>query len=548
MPISQSSSTIARPLTGRATLRLVAFVALAILVVPAVSSGVAIAATNTNGTTNDPTLTVQSVALNGSAITGYQTVLYSSGGVQLAEGFTPTTFTTTSGVTYSVLAESYGSCNFAQWGDGVTSNPRTFTATSSSTTLTAEYNCSTTPPAGSSVTVNSENQLGAAITGYYTELLTSTGGVVSSGFTPQTFTTTAGVGYQVAAASYGSCTFTNWSNGATSDPMSFTATSSGLTFTAVYDCSGVSGQTSSVSVSTVDQYGAPITGYYTSLFSSSGSVISSGFSPATFNTTAGQSYSISVSNYGSCSFTGWSTGATSNPLTFTATSSALSLTAEYNCTSGTTSTVIVNSVNQDGTNLPGASVTLLQSGQVQASGTTSATFNTIVGFTYQLKTTSTFDGCTFSNWSVNDNNSAASFVATSSPPTLNAVFDCNNGGATTITVYAHRIPAGYWAPCFATVCAAGTGPGASMFFALYLKNGTLVSTGFSDENGLQFTGLTPGVTYMVLAENCDLCHGSTHDVLFDHWGNGTTTDPIYVTAGAVLDAWYTCTNGCGGGV
>ncbi len=39
---------------------------------------------------------------------------------------------------------------------------------------------------------------------------------------------------------------------------------------------------------------------------------------------------IEVDNYGSYTFTSWSGGATANPMSFTATSSAQTFTAEYN--------------------------------------------------------------------------------------------------------------------------------------------------------------------------------------------------------------------------
>jgi hypothetical protein len=77
----------------------------------------------------------------------------------------------------------------------------------------------------------------------------------------------------------------------------------------------------------------------------------------------------------------------------------------------------------------------------------------------------------------------------------------------------------------------------------------VVGSGFADENGLTFSGLTAGDTYFVYPGDCTLCHGSTHDVLFDHWADGGNTRPRAVTvtsAGAAIDAWYICTNGCSG--
>ncbi len=138
----------------------------------------------------------------------------------------------------------------------------------------------------------------------------------------------------------------------------------------------------------------------------------------------------------------------------------------------------------------------------------------------------------------------------SSPPAqqtniAGAMTTATGGNYTAVTVYAHRIPAAYWAPCFATTCSAGTGPGTSMYFILYDASGSVVQTGFADEGGHAFTGLAPGTTYYLYPEDCDLCHGSNHDVVFRQWGDGTATKPLPVVPGETTDAWYSCTNGCG---
>jgi len=89
-----------------------------------------------------------------------------------------------------------------------------------------------------------------------------------------------------------------------------------------------------------------------------------------------------------------------------------------------------------------------------------------------------------------------------------------------------------------------------MWVVLYNSTGGVVATGFSNEGGLTFSGLNPSATYYVYPADCDLCHGSTHDVLFAYWGdNSTSTRPLAVMAnGTYVDAWYDCTNGCTGGV
>jgi len=85
-----------------------------------------------------------------------------------------------------------------------------------------------------------------------------------------------------------------------------------------------------------------------------------------------------------------------------------------------------------------------------------------------------------------------------------------------------------------------------MFFALCSDASCLnvVQTGFADEHGFTFSGLKPGTTYYVLPDDCNSCHGSAHNVVFQHWGDGSTVRPLAATAGLRLDAWYSCTNNC----
>jgi polyvinyl alcohol dehydrogenase (cytochrome) len=524
------------------------------------------------GTGGASSLTVGSVNQNNSTINGYYTALFDSGGSVVASGFTPKTFSLTSGSIYSVKVDNYGSCNFYQWSDGVTSNPRTFTA-SGAMTFTAVYNCAGTTGGGgtggaSTVTVASTDQNSNAISGYYTELISSSGGVIASGFTPNTFATTSGLTYSVQVDNYGSCTFAHWSDGVTSNPRSFTATSSSTTFTAVYDCTGTtSGVASSVTVASQDTNNNAITGYRTILYDSSGSVIASGFTPMTFATTSGLTYSVQVDNYGSCSFVFWSNGQTNNPMSFTAMSSATTFTAVYDCGGttgggGTSSTVSVNSVDQTGKGISGYYVILKDTSTgVTKTGFTNTTFSTTSGQAYTLQADS-YGSCTFNNWASGSTSNPLGFTATSSTQTLTAVYNCGGSGSSPngITIYDHRIPANYWAPCFATTCTnplascntACTGPGASMYFVLYDSSNNVVATGFANENGHIITGLTPGATYYIVPANCDLCHGSTHDVLFQYFGTAqgtqiSTTQRMAVTVGDTVNVWYSCTNGCGGG-
>jgi hypothetical protein len=92
-----------------------------------------------------------------------------------------------------------------------------------------------------SVTVESEQEGGGQIYGYFQQLYSGTT-QVATGYTTVTF---SGLGaddsYSIYANSYGSCTFANWLIGTTNEggnPYQFTATgSTDFTLIAVYDCS-----------------------------------------------------------------------------------------------------------------------------------------------------------------------------------------------------------------------------------------------------------------------------------------------------------------------
>jgi hypothetical protein len=341
---------------------------------------------------------------------------------------------------------------------------------------------------------------------------------------------------------------------------------------------------STLTVTSKDSSGNVLTGYYTALLNSQGNPISTGYTPnQVYILNNGQSYTVVAENSGNCEFHEWEDTASSNYMRSVTISSDTRITAIYNCSSSTTgasanskvggsSSLHVTAVDTKHDPLSGYYVTLLNaSGNVVSTGFTPVTFKTNSGRIYSVQA-SGFGNCVFIKWSDGVVNNPRTFTATSATASFIAVYNCGGssgsggvvgsyeGGAGpgTITIYDHRIPAGYWADCFALTCSnpldpscntACTGPGASMWVILYDSAGKVVATGFSNENGLTFTGLNPSTTYYLYPSDCDLCHGSTHDVLFAHWGsdNATTTRPLAVVAnGAYVDAWYTCTNGCGG--
>src|SRR2546422_2309229 len=105
--------------------------------------------TSTTSSTPSTTisLTVNSVDLSGNSFTGQWVQLNDSSGKTIATGFTPATFSVTSGTQYTVFAANFQNTVFNHWSDGNTNPSRAITPTQS-TTLTAYYSTSstTTPP------------------------------------------------------------------------------------------------------------------------------------------------------------------------------------------------------------------------------------------------------------------------------------------------------------------------------------------------------------------------------------------------------------------
>jgi hypothetical protein len=188
----------------------------------------------------------------------------------------------------------------------------------------------------SHLTVNSQDTSANSIYGYYT-VLYQNGAVQNTGFTPATFTLNNNQQYTVEVQDYGQYTFDHWADtGSTNRDRAITIAAD-TSITAVYrninqqqsqpplppPCSTCNQQQQqpSVTINSVDSSNNPISGYYTVLYQN-GAAINTGFTPATFQTTAGQQYTVQVQDYGSYYFNHWSDGSTNRDKTFTATSSA----------------------------------------------------------------------------------------------------------------------------------------------------------------------------------------------------------------------------------
>jgi aldose sugar dehydrogenase len=83
-------------------------------------------------------LAITSANTEGDTITGMYTVVESSNGTMLQEGFTPLTFTGEAGSTYTVTVADFGNREFERWDNGDTGMTRTITL-EEDTTITAIY-------------------------------------------------------------------------------------------------------------------------------------------------------------------------------------------------------------------------------------------------------------------------------------------------------------------------------------------------------------------------------------------------------------------------
>lgn len=212
-------------------------------------------------------------------------------------------------------------------------------------------------------------------------------------------------------------------------PNPFSATPSYLS-TLVGDLSqsapvGYSGP--GVTVNAVDQSGNAMNGYYAVLYQN-GNPVGSGFTPTTFPSSAGVDYSVSVGDYGGCSFSHWQdTGSTSRLRAFTGQASSTTLTAAYTCTGieavAESASIFASTVTAAGTPVNGYYVSLWQNGVQLNTCFSSCSFTVSSGQTYQVAV-SGYGSETFSHWTDGTTNPFLSVTApTSGATSVTAVFN-----------------------------------------------------------------------------------------------------------------------------
>lgn len=175
----------------------------------------------------ETTLTVKSVDLNGKAITGLWTAVKKDGAT-VKTGYTPLTYTAQAGSAYEVTVANYGDYAFDHWEGGSKSSTAQVTV-NAATTLTAYYSTAPEEPAQVTLTVKSVGLDGSSITGLWTVI---SGAGSATGFSPLSYTATAGSQYTVTMGEYQNYVFDHWDNGSAS--KSRTVTPSGNTALTAY--------------------------------------------------------------------------------------------------------------------------------------------------------------------------------------------------------------------------------------------------------------------------------------------------------------------------
>jgi len=341
-----------------------------------------------NGSTvpSDPvnpehSLTVKSVDQTGKAITGMWTEIKKNGAT-VKTGFTPLSVTLDQ-ATYTVSAGNYQLITFDHWQDG-TKSSTTSVNLSADSALTAHYIDGAIVPLSvslkadkTSVTAGTSVSFGATIQGGTSPYTWS---VNFGDGTSASFTTSSSISKTYNAAGTFNAVAT------AKDSAGNTATSSAVSIT-------VTASTSTLTVKTVNAAGSAITGYYTTL-SQNGAVVKTGFSPVSFTLKSGQTYQVSVADYGDYTFDHWNDGSTSRQKTVTG-GQATTLTAYYKTSAPKEVTLTVKTVRLDGSAITGLWITI--SGSGSATGYSPLSYTAKAGSQYTV-TAGEWQNYKFDHW------------------------------------------------------------------------------------------------------------------------------------------------------
>jgi hypothetical protein len=330
--------------------------------------------------TESHSLTIRSVDQNGNAADGMWMEV-KKGGETVSTGFTPMTLTLEES-TYSISASNYGEITFDRWSDGTTSSTANVNL-SDDRSLTAHYrNGPAASPLSASLSADSASaQVGAAVRFSMS---------ASGGASPYTWSLNFGDGTSTAFSS-SSSTSKRYDSAGTYQAVATVKDSSGKTASSSPFAITIAKGTPALTIKTADLSGNPIDGYYTTL-TQGGSQIQSAFSPAQFSLDAGETYQVSVADFGDYVFSRWDDGTTSRTRAVSV-SGPTTMTAYY---ASSQASLLVSSVDLSGDPLSGLWTVIEKDGATVASGYTPLSYSGSPG-TYRV-TVSDYQDYEFDHW------------------------------------------------------------------------------------------------------------------------------------------------------
>lgn len=448
------------------------------------------------------TLTIKSIDQNGKAIDGMWMEVKKDDAT-VKTGFTPLSLTLEQ-ATYTVSAANYKQIIFDHWQDGSTSSTISVNL-SANTELTAHYNNGAVAVSPLSVLLKADKtsaSVGASI-GF--------SATIQGGTAPYTWSVNFGDGTSSSFTSSASVSKT-YSAAGTYNAVATAKDAEGRTATSTAVAITITQGTSTLTVNTVNAAGSPINGYYTVL-SQNGATVKTAFSPASFTLNSGQTYQVSVADYGQYFFDHWSDGSTNREKTVIG-GQTTTLTAYYRTTASPPAsepkeaTLTVKSVDLNGKSITGLWTVIKKDGKTVKTGYTPLTYTAQAGSTYEVLVAN-YQNYVFDHWETGSKSSTRQ-VTVNADTLLTAYY---NTGPTKVTL---------------TIKTVGL-DGSTITGLWTVISGAGSTTGFSP---LTYTA-NAGSQYIITM-------GEWQNYKFDHWDNGSTSKSRTITpdSNTVLTAYY----------
>jgi hypothetical protein len=282
------------------------------------------------------TLSVVAKLLDGKSVVGVDVVVVQAGGVATNDTI-PENVTTTAGHTFTVTADSASAVAFKYWNDDpALTNDSLTVALYGNTTITAYYQQLAFPykPSGSgnhTITVIAHTMDGGLVVGAYFQVrINGVFNKVADGYTPASVTVPNGneelVMYHCAQTAGCEDKFLVYRHYNNTTPTTYTRwqyidLQSDMVVNSFYKVIPAS-EAVHVAIEAVNSTG-PIfvnctCGSVVTIADLNGTVVAQSLEPYSFWLWKGQTYTVTVGDLPGYSFTGWTTGATSYSITFTA--------------------------------------------------------------------------------------------------------------------------------------------------------------------------------------------------------------------------------------